>query len=226
MAICMLCNKKMKFTDSGFTPQALGLTMCSDCHEKWTKCQEGITERVFSEDNQSIIGYMRDQGIVISEENEPSFQDYLNTVRERVNQDRDKYEKQLAEKRQKEQEEEMKRKAAEVLVSDIANIKLTTGYSFEGYRITDYLGVLSGECVMGTGFLSETFAGFADVFGSVSVSFSEKCNEAKNYALTELKKICVVHGANAIIGIDFDYLTFNNNMIGVIANGTAVRIER
>ena len=33
-------------------------------------------------------------------------------------------------------------------------------------------------------------------------------------------------GANAVIGVDFDYLTFSNNMIGVVANGTAVNIEK
>ena len=33
-------------------------------------------------------------------------------------------------------------------------------------------------------------------------------------------------GGNAVIAIDFDYITFQNNMIGVIANGTSVVIER
>lgn len=33
-------------------------------------------------------------------------------------------------------------------------------------------------------------------------------------------------GANAIIGIDVDYTTFSSDIIGVIANGTAVRTER
>ena len=42
-----------------------------------------------------------------------------------------------------------------------------------------------------------------------------------------LRKVnCIDKGGNAIIGIDFDYITFSNNMIGVVANGTAVRIEK
>lgn len=31
---------------------------------------------------------------------------------------------------------------------------------------------------------------------------------------------------NAIIGIDFDITTFNNNMIAVLGTGTCVKIER
>ncbi|HBC98311.1 MAG TPA: hypothetical protein DC053_01320 [Lachnoclostridium sp.] len=32
-------------------------------------------------------------------------------------------------------------------------------------------------------------------------------------------------GGNAIIGVDFDFFTLNNNMIAVSANGTSVIIE-
>ena len=32
-------------------------------------------------------------------------------------------------------------------------------------------------------------------------------------------------GGNAIIGVDFDYITFHGNMIGVVANGTSVILE-
>ena len=33
-------------------------------------------------------------------------------------------------------------------------------------------------------------------------------------------------GGNAIVGISFDYITFSGNMIGVVANGTSVVIEK
>lgn len=39
-------------------------------------------------------------------------------------------------------------------------------------------------------------------------------------------KNALVAGANAIIGVDFDYITFNNNILGVSANGTAVVIQK
>ena len=40
-----------------------------------------------------------------------------------------------------------------------------------------------------------------------------------------MKSETVEVGGNALIGIDFDILTFNNNMIAVSGNGTAVYIE-
>ncbi len=103
---------------------------------------------------------------------------------------------------------------------------ITTGYDFHGYVITDYLGIFSGECVLGTGFVSELSASFSDLFGTTSDAFSEKLEKAKEHALDRLKRNCLAHDANAVIGVDFDYITFGNNMIGVVANGTAVEIRR
>lgn len=107
-----------------------------------------------------------------------------------------------------------------------ASMLLTTGYNFEDYSISKYIGVISGESVLGTGFLSELKAASADIFGVQSFSFSAKLKLAKNTATDNLKDECIKKGGNAIIGVDFDYLTFQNNMIGVIANGTAVIIEK
>jgi uncharacterized protein YbjQ (UPF0145 family) len=52
-----------------------------------------------------------------------------------------------------------------------------------------------------------------------------KLETARESALKNLVKKSVQSGGNAIIGIDFDYITFSNNMIGVVANGTSVEIE-
>ncbi|WP_320977186.1 heavy metal-binding domain-containing protein, partial [Enterocloster asparagiformis] len=62
-------------------------------------------------------------------------------------------------------------------------------------------------------------------FGSQSEMFSMKLETARESALKNLVKKSVQSGGNAIIGIDFDYITFSNNMIGVVANGTSVEIE-
>lgn len=106
------------------------------------------------------------------------------------------------------------------------HFKVTTGYNFEGYRITDYKKIVSGEIVLGTGFLSEFTASFSDVFGTKSNAFADKMMTAKQGALRKLIENAMVEGANAIIGVDFDYITFSNNILGVSANGTAVVIQR
>lgn len=106
------------------------------------------------------------------------------------------------------------------------NHLMTTGYYFDGYRIKGYNGVISGSVVLGTGFLSEFGASISDLFGSQSELFSDKLETARELALKNLVKKSAQNSGNAIIGIDFDYITFSNNMIGVVANGTSVVVEK
>lgn len=102
---------------------------------------------------------------------------------------------------------------------------LTTGFDFNGYRIVKYKGVISGQVVLGTGFLSEFTASFADFFGEESNEFANKLEKAKNAATNKMIIKSIDKGGNAIIGVDFDYITLRGNMIGVVANGTSVIVE-
>lgn len=104
--------------------------------------------------------------------------------------------------------------------------KVTTGYDFEGYQIVDYKGIVSGDIVLGTGFISEFAASWSDAFGTTSNTFAGKMKTAKQKALKQLMANAMITGANAVIGIDFDYTMFGNNMLGVSANGTAVVIRK
>ena len=101
----------------------------------------------------------------------------------------------------------------------------TTGYSFEGYRIEAYCGVVCAEVVMGTGFFSEWSASVSDLFGEHSNAFESKLEEARRAAMRRLVEKTALAGGNALIGIDFDYVNFVGNLMGVIASGTAVKIE-
>ena len=100
--------------------------------------------------------------------------------------------------------------------------KVTSGYNFEGYQIEEYLGVMSGHVVLGTGFLSEITAGLADFLGVESDLFAEKMEKAKDAALQKLTKKSIEKGGNALIGVDFDYLNTKANMIGVSAPSVSV----
>lgn len=107
----------------------------------------------------------------------------------------------------------------------IDSYMLTTGYSFHGYEIEKYLGLVSGDCVIGTGIIADFFSDFSDLTGSKSKTFSNKMKEIKQEALTEMIKDSIELGANAIIGITYDHITFSGkNMIGISVNGTAVKI--
>ena len=108
----------------------------------------------------------------------------------------------------------------------LANHIFTTGYNFEGYRIIEYLGLVSGESVIGTGYISDLKAGFSDLFGVESEAYSNKIKYVKKAALYDLLHESVEKGGNATIGISYDYVTFSGNMIGVSVNGTCVKIEK
>jgi uncharacterized protein YbjQ (UPF0145 family) len=103
---------------------------------------------------------------------------------------------------------------------------VTTSFQFDGYEIQNYLGLVSGEVVMGTGFLSEFTAGVSDFFGATSDSFANKMELAKQGAEKRMLKNSIIKGGNAIIGVTFNYITFSNNMIAVSANGTSVVIRK
>ena len=103
---------------------------------------------------------------------------------------------------------------------------LTTGYDFCGYTIKKYVRIVSGETVLGTGFLSELGAKVTDFLGVESDNLSKKLEVAKTTALEKLIRKSIGVGGNAIIGVDFDYINFSSNMIGVVANGTSVIIEK
>lgn len=104
--------------------------------------------------------------------------------------------------------------------------KLTTGYTFDNYNITKYIGLVSGEIVVGTGFLSDFKANISDLFGTESKTYSNKLKAAKRAALYDMITESIKGGGNAIIGVSYEYLTFSGNMIGISANGTSVKIEK
>lgn len=124
---------------------------------------------------------------------------------------------------------EISKQAEEQTVFDmpeIKNHKLTTGYNFEGYSITNYIGLVSGEIVIGTGFLSDFKASVADLFGVESKAYSDKLKDAKKTALHDMIVESVKNGGNAVIGISYEYVVFSGNMIGISVNGTSVKIEK
>lgn len=103
---------------------------------------------------------------------------------------------------------------------------VTTTPSFEGYRITKYLGVVSGEMVLGTGIISYWESSVADTFGGESSSHKEKIDYAQKTAAIRAVRDAAALGANAIVGAKLDLETFTRDLIVVMVSGTAVYIEK
>jgi uncharacterized protein YbjQ (UPF0145 family) len=103
---------------------------------------------------------------------------------------------------------------------------LTTTPQIEGHPISDYLGVVTGETIIGANMFRDFFASIRDVVGGRSGSYEKVLREAKETSLREMSNRAVEIGANAIVGIDLDYETVGSNgsMLMVTCSGTAVII--
>jgi uncharacterized protein YbjQ (UPF0145 family) len=104
---------------------------------------------------------------------------------------------------------------------------VTTTPSVEGKRITRYCGVVCGEAILGANIFKDLFAGIRDLVGGRSGTYERELQRARDIALEELQERATALGANAIVGVDFDYevLGRENGMLMVSASGTAVVIE-
>lgn len=101
---------------------------------------------------------------------------------------------------------------------------ITTTNTLEGQMISEYLGVVTGEAILGANVFKDVFAGIRDVVGGRSASYERELRKARDIALEEMSKQAREQGANAVIGVDLDYETVSDSMLMVTACGTAVRV--
>jgi uncharacterized protein YbjQ (UPF0145 family) len=103
---------------------------------------------------------------------------------------------------------------------------LTTTPNIEGHRITEYLGVVTGEAVLGTNFFRDFFGKIRDVVGGRSGAYEKELARARETAFREIQEEALEVGANAIVGIDLDYEVMgeSGSMLMVSISGTAVKI--
>jgi uncharacterized protein YbjQ (UPF0145 family) len=105
---------------------------------------------------------------------------------------------------------------------------LSTTTQLEGYKITEYKGIVTGETILGANFFKDILASLTDVFGGRSGAYESSLNEAREIAMKEMQEKASNLGANGIIGIDIDYETIGKDgggMLMVACSGTAVKIE-
>jgi uncharacterized protein YbjQ (UPF0145 family) len=102
-----------------------------------------------------------------------------------------------------------------------------TTHSVEGRKITRYLGIVSGEAILGANIFKDFFAGIRDIVGGRSAAYEGELRKAKDIAIMEMTQQAQSMGGNAVIGVDLDYETIGSSgsMLMVSASGTAVVIE-
>ena len=104
---------------------------------------------------------------------------------------------------------------------------VTTTHTLEGKKIVKYLGMVSGEAILGANIFKDFFAGIRDIVGGRSAAYEKELRHAKEIATSEMLEQAKFLGGNAVIGVDLDYETIGQggSMLMVSANGTAVIIE-
>ena len=103
---------------------------------------------------------------------------------------------------------------------------LTTTTSVDGRPVRTYLGLVTGEAILGANLFRDLFAGIRDIVGGRSAAYERELAKARQVALDEMSDRARQLGADAIVGIDLDYevLGTQNGMLMVSASGTAVKL--
>jgi uncharacterized protein YbjQ (UPF0145 family) len=130
-----------------------------------------------------------------------------------------------------------KQQAAREKQQALASMLITSGFNFDGYTITKYSGYISGDDVVEVDRPTRGWLG--GMSNNVGEDLMQSLVQMRRNAIAELKEAAYQLGCNAVIGVDFDYLTLDPETVtpqggtlylpflfGVTANGNAVIIER
>ncbi|WP_291389536.1 heavy metal-binding domain-containing protein [Devosia sp.] len=103
---------------------------------------------------------------------------------------------------------------------------ISTTPTLEGRPIRDYLGIVTGEVIVGANIFKDIFAGIRDIVGGRAGAYESTLRDARNEAFAELRAEAERLGADAIVGVDIDYEVVGQggSMLMVSVSGTAVRL--
>lgn len=106
---------------------------------------------------------------------------------------------------------------------------VVTTSTLQGREVKQYIGLVSGEAILGANIFKDFFAGIRDLVGGRSAAYEGELRKAKELAISEMVEEAKQRGANAVIAVDLDYETISvshgGGMLMVTASGTAVVVE-
>lgn len=103
---------------------------------------------------------------------------------------------------------------------------LTTTHTVQGRDIRDYKGIVCGEVVVGAHLGKDILASFTNIVGGRSNAYESTLRETRDEALAEMIEEARRLGAEAIVGVKFDYSVIGQggSMMLVAVAGTAVTL--
>ncbi|MGD1880373.1 MAG: YbjQ family protein [Kiloniellaceae bacterium] len=100
---------------------------------------------------------------------------------------------------------------------------IVTTDGIEGRKIVEYLGIVSGDAIVGANVFRDIFARVRDVVGGRAGGYEKALRGAKDHAIEDMIREAEAAGADAVVAVDLDYEVVGDSMLMVSANGTAVR---
>jgi uncharacterized protein YbjQ (UPF0145 family) len=101
---------------------------------------------------------------------------------------------------------------------------VTTTPSVDGRATTEYLGIVTGEAILGANVFKDVFAGIRDIVGGRAAAYERELKRARDIAFSEMEAEATSRGGDAVVAVDLDYETIAGSMLMVSASGTAVRL--
>jgi uncharacterized protein YbjQ (UPF0145 family) len=101
---------------------------------------------------------------------------------------------------------------------------MSTTPTLEGHTIAEYLGIVTGEAILGANVFRDFFASITDIVGGRSGAYEKELARARKIALDEAGQQAAERGAQAVVGIDLDYEVIRDGMMMVSVSGTAVKL--
>ena len=94
-------------------------------------------------------------------------------------------------------------------------------------KIIKRIEIVTAECAFGMNVFKDMFTNIRDFVGGRSKAVQKTLRDSRRTALYELKKEAYEVGANAVVGVDLDYveLSLGGSMVMLVASGTAVIVE-
>ena len=103
---------------------------------------------------------------------------------------------------------------------------ITTTNVVDGSSIRSYLGIVSGEAILGANIFRDLFATVRDIVGGRSVAYEKELARARTMAMDDLTNRADDLNADAVVGVNIDYETVGKSMLMVSVTGTAVTLVR
>ncbi|MGI9657536.1 MAG: heavy metal-binding domain-containing protein [Gaiellaceae bacterium] len=100
-------------------------------------------------------------------------------------------------------------------------MQVLTVHTVEGQPVKQYMGLVTGEAIVGANIFRDVFAGVRNIVGGRSAAYEKELAKARTLATEEMSAAASEKGANTVIGVDLDY-EYLDGMLMVTVSGTAV----